>query len=203
MTSRVTKPQREKESLADYRYFPEPDLVPVQVDEPGWHASRVIGELPAARRTGSSLNMGCRLMMPTSWSSKGRTLPSISTRWPGHRRVQAGEQLDSAGRARTIKEKKLALAGSRFARGELAELITGQRGELNTNQGREVLGRMIETGDPAEMIIAKGGYQMVSDRDVIAAAVVAAIAANPQAIEDLKTERRSQRPSRGSSAARS
>ncbi len=28
----VTKPQREKESVADYRYFPEPDLVPVEVD---------------------------------------------------------------------------------------------------------------------------------------------------------------------------
>ena len=45
---------------------------------------------------------------------------------------------------------------------------------------------MIETGDPAEAIIAMGGYQMVSDRDAIAAAVAAAIAANPQAIDDLK-----------------
>ena len=47
----VTKPQREKESLADYRYFPEPDLVPVVI-EPDWidqiHAS--IGELPGTRR---------------------------------------------------------------------------------------------------------------------------------------------------------
>ena len=45
---------------------------------------------------------------------------------------------------------------------------------------------MIDTGDPAEAIIAQGGYQMVSDRDAIAAAVAAAIAANPQALEDLK-----------------
>ena len=47
----VTKPQREKETAADYRYFPEPDLVPVEVDE-AWLA-RVrasIGELPGARR---------------------------------------------------------------------------------------------------------------------------------------------------------
>jgi aspartyl-tRNA(Asn)/glutamyl-tRNA(Gln) amidotransferase subunit B len=45
---------------------------------------------------------------------------------------------------------------------------------------------MIETGDPAEVIIEMGGYKMVSDRDAIATAVSAAIAANPQAIEDLK-----------------
>ena len=45
---------------------------------------------------------------------------------------------------------------------------------------------MIETGDPAEVIIEMGGYKMVSDRDQIAAAVSAAIAANPQAIDELK-----------------
>ena len=45
---------------------------------------------------------------------------------------------------------------------------------------------MIETGDPAEVIIAMGGYKMVSDRDQIDEAVAAAIAANPQAIDELK-----------------
>ena len=47
----ITKVQREKETAADYRYFPEPDLVPVVVDE-AWIArvKASIGELPAARR---------------------------------------------------------------------------------------------------------------------------------------------------------
>src|SRR5438270_293061 len=47
----VTKPQRRKETAADYRYFPEPDLVPVVVDE-AWIARirASIGELPARRR---------------------------------------------------------------------------------------------------------------------------------------------------------
>src|SRR3954453_11492115 len=46
-----TKPQRQKETAADYRYFPEPDLVPVEVDE-AWIARvrQSIGELPAKRR---------------------------------------------------------------------------------------------------------------------------------------------------------
>ena len=88
---------------------------------------------------------------------------------------------------RAIKEKKLPLADFPVSPTELAELINRvKRGELNTNQGREVLGRMIETGEPAEAIITKGGYQMVSDRGEIGAAVDAVIAANPQAIEELK-----------------
>ena len=45
---------------------------------------------------------------------------------------------------------------------------------------------MIETGDPVEAIIEAGGYGMVSDRDAIAAAVDAALAANPKAVDDLK-----------------
>ncbi len=46
-----TKPQREKETAADYRYFPEPDLVPVVVDD-AWlgRIRESIGELPHARR---------------------------------------------------------------------------------------------------------------------------------------------------------
>src|SRR5205085_4275575 len=69
----------------------------------------------------------------------------------------------------------------------LADLVNRvKRGELNTNQGREVLGKMIDSGDTAEAIIAAGGYRMVSDRDAIAVAVEAALAANPKAVEDLK-----------------
>ena len=45
---------------------------------------------------------------------------------------------------------------------------------------------MIATGEAAEDLIARGGYQMVSDRDALSAAVAAAIDANPQALEDLK-----------------
>jgi aspartyl-tRNA(Asn)/glutamyl-tRNA(Gln) amidotransferase subunit B len=88
---------------------------------------------------------------------------------------------------RTIKDRKVAIAEFPVKADALAELIGRvKRGELNTNQGREVLGRMIATGDPAETVIELGGYKMVSDGDAIAKAVEAALAANPQAIEDLK-----------------
>ena len=88
---------------------------------------------------------------------------------------------------RTIKEKKSTVAEFPVRPDGLADLVNRvKRGELNTNQGREILGRMIDTGDAAETIIKQGGYQMVSDRDAIAAAVEAAIAANPQALDELK-----------------
>src|SRR5580765_6590938 len=49
---RVTRIQRRKEEASDYRYFPEPDLVPVTVDVPTLDAVRSgLGELPATQRT--------------------------------------------------------------------------------------------------------------------------------------------------------
>jgi len=63
----------------------------------------------------------------------------------------------------------------------LADLINRVgRSELNTNQGREVLTKMIETGEPVEAIIEAGGYKMVSDRGTIVEAIEAALASNPK-----------------------
>ena len=88
---------------------------------------------------------------------------------------------------RTAKERKVTLADFPVKPDALADLINRvKRKELNTNQGREVLATMIETGDPVDAVIKAGGYGMVSDRDTIASAVDQALAANPKAVDDLK-----------------
>ncbi|WP_165226645.1 Asp-tRNA(Asn)/Glu-tRNA(Gln) amidotransferase subunit GatB [Aquisphaera insulae] len=185
----VTKPQREKETAADYRYFPEPDLVPVVVDEPWLERVRAsIGELPAARRQRFEASYGLSPYDANVLVEQGQDVADYFDEVAG----ATGESKLASNWIqqdvlRTIKEKKQAIADFPVKPDGLADLINRvKRGELNTNQGREVLGRMIQTGDPAEVIIAMGGYKMVSDRDSIAAAVDAAIAANPQALEDLK-----------------
>jgi aspartyl-tRNA(Asn)/glutamyl-tRNA(Gln) amidotransferase subunit B len=87
---------------------------------------------------------------------------------------------------RTVKDKKITLADFPVKPDALADLLNRvKRRELNTNQGREVLGRMIETGRPIDEVIKAGGYGMLSDHATIAAAVEAALAANPKAVEDL------------------
>jgi aspartyl-tRNA(Asn)/glutamyl-tRNA(Gln) amidotransferase subunit B len=185
----VTKPQREKESLADYRYFPEPDLVPVVV-KPEWleQVCSSIGELPATCRKRFESQYGLSPYDANVLVEQGQDVAfyfdAVARATGEYKLVSNWIQQDVL---RTIKEKKLTLAEFPVRPEQLAELINRVKcGELNTNQGREVLGRMIETGEPAESIIAKGGYRMVSDRDAIAEAVNAVIAANPQAIEDLK-----------------
>jgi aspartyl-tRNA(Asn)/glutamyl-tRNA(Gln) amidotransferase subunit B len=185
----VTKPQREKETAADYRYFPEPDLVPVVVDE-AWldRVRSSIGELPAARRQRFETDYGLSAYDANVLVEQGQDVAdyydAVAKDTGEYKLASNWIQQDVL---RTIKEKKLAIAEFPVRPDGLAGLINRvKRGELNTNQGREVLGKMIETGEAAEAIIAREGYQMVSDRDAIAAAVTAAIAANPQAIDELK-----------------
>jgi aspartyl-tRNA(Asn)/glutamyl-tRNA(Gln) amidotransferase subunit B len=185
----VTKPQREKETAADYRYFPEPDLVPVVVDD-AWVA-RVrasIGELPADRRRRFESDYGLPPYDANVLVEQGQDVADYYDAVAGatgeYKLASNWIQQDVL---RVVKEKKLALADFPVRPETLADLIGRvKRKELNTNQGREVLARMIETGEPAEAVIASGGFGMVSDKSSIAAAVDAALAANPKAVEDLK-----------------
>lgn len=185
----ITKVQREKETAADYRYFPEPDLVPVVVDD-AW-LSRIregIGELPAQRRRRFESDYGLSPYDANVLVEQGQDVAdyydAVARDTSDYKLASNWVQQDVL---RVAKEKKLSLAEFPVSPAALADLVGRvQRRELNTNQGREVLAQMIESGDPAEAIIQAGGFGMVSDRDAITAAIDAALAANPKALDDLK-----------------
>src|SRR5262249_29935924 len=184
----VTKPQRRKETAADYRYFPEPDLVPVVVDEAWLERVRAsIGELPAARRKRFETEYGLPPYDANVLVEQGEDVAdyfdAVARATDEYKLASNWIQQDVL---RTIK-KKISLAEFPVGPAILADLINRvKKRTLNTNQGREVLARLIDTGAPLDEIIAAGGYGMVSDRDAIAAAVDAALAANPRAVDDLK-----------------
>ena len=185
----VTKPQRTKETAADYRYFPEPDLVPVVVDEAWVERIRAsIGELPATRRRRFEAEYSLSPYDANVLVEQGQDVADYYdsvARATGESKIASNWVQQDV--LRTIKDKKQTIAEFPVGPDSLADLIHRvKRGELNTNQGREVLGKMIDSGESADAIIEAGGYRMVSDRDAIAAAVEAALAANPKAIEDLK-----------------
>ena len=186
----VTKVQREKETAADYRYFPEPDLVPVVVDD-AWIArvKASIGELPAARRERFSTEYGLSDYDANVLVEQGQDVADYydavaKATGANYKLASNWVQQDIL---RIVKERKVPIGEFPVGPDSLADLINRVgRSELNTNQGREVLGKMIETGEPVEAIIEAGGYKMVSDRGTIVEAIEAALASNPKALEDLK-----------------
>jgi aspartyl-tRNA(Asn)/glutamyl-tRNA(Gln) amidotransferase subunit B len=185
----VTKPQREKETAADYRYFPEPDLVPVVVDDAWIERVRAsIGELPGARRRRFEKEYGLSAYDANVLVEQGQPVADYFdavARATGESKLASNWIQQDV--LRSAKERKITLDEFPVKPDALADLINRvKRKELNTNQGREVLAKMIETGALLEQIVKEGGYGMVSNRDTIAAAVEAALAANAKAVEDLK-----------------
>lgn len=185
---RVTKPQRQKETAADYRYFPEPDLAPVAVDD-AWLAriSKGIGELPGKRRQRFETDYGLSPYDANVLVEQGQEVAdyfdAVATATGEAKLASNWIQQDVL---RTVKERKITLAEFPVGVEALADLLSRvKKKELNTNQGREVLAKMIDTGRGAAEIIASDGYGMVSDRSAIERVVDEVIAASPKAIEDL------------------
>src|SRR5215212_5828310 len=121
----VTKTQRRKETAADYRYFPEPDLVPVVVDE-AWVA-RVrasIGELPATRRQRFESEYGLSPYDANVLVEQGQDVAdyydAVARATGEHKLASNWIQQDVL---RTAKEKKVSLAEFPVRPEALAELI--------------------------------------------------------------------------------
>jgi len=175
-----TTPGRSKEEAQDYRYFPEPDLVPL-APEAAWvdgiRAS--LPELPAARRARlqaewglSDLDMAAvrnadALDLVAATVAAGAS-PADARKW------WLGELSRHANESGTVLAA-LPVSPDQVAR--VAELVSS--GQLNDKLARAVLdGVLAGEGDPDEVIAARG-LAVVSDEGALATAVDEAIAANP------------------------
>lgn len=188
----ITKLQREKETAADYRYFPEPDLLPVVVDD-AWIARlrAEVGELPRERRKRFESNFGLSEYDANVLVEQGKAVADyfdavvektdqykIASNWIQQDVLRSANALGITVDQFPVRPETLADLISRVG-----------RGELNTQQGREVLAKLIEAEGQGslEQIIESGGYKMVSDEGPILEAIEAALASNPKAMEDLKS----------------
>ncbi|WP_329108177.1 Asp-tRNA(Asn)/Glu-tRNA(Gln) amidotransferase subunit GatB [Micromonospora sp. NBC_01699] len=175
-----TRPGRSKETATDYRYFPEPDLVPIAPDR-AWVAElkAALPELPRVHRQRlqeqwglsdldmqSVLNAGAVELIEQTVAA-GTTPASARKWWLGELSRRANE----AG-------VDLAAIGATPAQvAELQRLV--DEGKLNDKLARTVLeGVAAGEGSPTEIMAARG-LGVVSDTGALTAAVDEAIAANP------------------------
>jgi aspartyl-tRNA(Asn)/glutamyl-tRNA(Gln) amidotransferase subunit B len=178
---------RVKEEAEDYRYFPEPDLVPVAPSRAWVEEIRAaLPEMPLARRTrlldewGISatdmqaiINVGA-LDLIVATIDAGSDAASARKWWMGELARSANESAASL--------DELAITPQQVAR--VTELVT--KGDLNDKLARQVIeGVLAGEGTPDE-VVDKRGLKVVSDEGALTAAVDEAIAGNPAIADKIR-----------------
>jgi aspartyl-tRNA(Asn)/glutamyl-tRNA(Gln) amidotransferase subunit B len=183
----VTVFQREKEESHDYRYFPDPDLAPVAVDE-AWRrevAAR-IGELPLARRGRYIRDYGLTFKEADALTQDAATGALLDEAVAGAADAKRCTNLLMGRGAAIANERGCAIAEIGVTSAQLAELakmLAG--GKLNATSAAKVFDRMIETGGSPGRIAQAEGLLSMTDVGAIAAWVDEAVASNPQAVKDV------------------
>lgn len=185
----VTVVQRRKEEASDYRYFPEPDLVPVVID-PAWRERlrASLGELPAAARARLQEQHGLSPYDAGVITSQGRAF----THYFEEVARVCGDAKDASNWVTnqvlaTLNERKQDIRSFPIKAANLGGLIKAIRSSgLNMQRAREVYARMLETGSTAEQAISDLGFRVISDEKELLEIVRRAIAANARAVADFK-----------------
>ncbi|MHB8050237.1 MAG: Asp-tRNA(Asn)/Glu-tRNA(Gln) amidotransferase subunit GatB [Coriobacteriia bacterium] len=182
-TARRTSGLRSKEEAHDYRYFPEPDMVPFSF-EPAWIERLATGlpELPDARRD----RYIAEYALPKSDAA------AIAADTATGCYFDAAAEIAGVDRAKQVANWMLGdltahvnaagigMGDARVTPAMLAELIgLVEDGTISGKQAKQVFAEAAETGDAPGAIVEARGMKQVSDTGAIEAAVAAVLEANP------------------------
>ena len=184
----ITLSMRTKEAAHDYRYLPEPDLVPIITTDEEIEAYRQgLPELPAARKE--------RLTTQCGLSSYDADVITASRQTAEYFDAVIGAGADAKLAANWIMgdlSKNLNAAGILItdspvqakALAALIDLIS--KGTISSKIAKTVFEEMWASGDEPEKIVKEKGLVQITDTKAIEAIVDAVIAANPKPVEDYK-----------------
>jgi aspartyl-tRNA(Asn)/glutamyl-tRNA(Gln) amidotransferase subunit B len=188
-TRGVTVIQRRKEEASDYRYFPEPDLVPIVVDDAWLERTRAgLGELPAALRSRLQSQYSLSEYDAGVLTREGRALAAYfeETARLSNDAKAASNWITNQVLA-TLNERKETIASFPITAANLAELIREVRDTgLNNQRAREVYAEMLASGSTAKSAVDRLGFKVVADTGQLLEIVRRAISANPKAVADFK-----------------
>ncbi|MGB6042329.1 MAG: Asp-tRNA(Asn)/Glu-tRNA(Gln) amidotransferase subunit GatB [Pirellulales bacterium] len=186
--AQITRAQRGKEESSDYRYFPEPDLVPVTVtDDQIQHVREALGELPAALRTRLEDTYGIAPYDSDVLVNQGRQVVdyyiAVADGSGDGKLASNWVQQDVL---RYMNENEVAIEQFPIAEGSLVELLKSvASGQLPTSRARDVFAIMLETGKRPAELIEQLGIQEV-DPSELTAICGELIDSNEKIVEDIR-----------------
>jgi aspartyl-tRNA(Asn)/glutamyl-tRNA(Gln) amidotransferase subunit B len=187
----VTRALRSKEDAHDYRYFPDPDLLPLELSDAFLAECRAsLPELPDAKRARYESAFGL-----SPYNASVLTADVTTARWFEELLARLGP--DHAQRASNWLTSELFGALNRLGRtiedspvtpAQAAELLTlTADGTLSGTLAKQVFEIMLETGEGAGAIVEARGLRQTSDTGAIDAAIAEVIAANPDKVAEYRS----------------
>jgi len=182
-----TRSMRSKENAHDYRYFPDPDLLPLQLSQHFVDAIRAeLPELPDAKKARFMADFGLNAYDAALLVSERETADFFETLAEG-RNAKAAANWMLGDFARLRNESGLPLSAVPVSAEALGGLIdTIEAGVISKRTAKDVLNQMWESGQSAAEIIEAQGLKQVSDEGELSAVVAQIIAANPQQASQAK-----------------
>lgn len=184
----ITRGQRHKEESSDYRYFPEPDLVPVTVSQEQVAAIRTaMGEPPSALRAQLAERWGISAYDADVLVNQGRELVTWYeelARLCGDGKAASNWMQQDV--LRTLNERGGTIGDFRLAPAAVADIIGRiAKGDFDTSRGREIFAAALESGKSVADVVAGMGIAAVGD-DELEALCRELIAANPKIVADVQ-----------------
>jgi aspartyl-tRNA(Asn)/glutamyl-tRNA(Gln) amidotransferase subunit B len=186
------EPQRVKEEADDYRYFPEPDLVPLAIDAV-WieRIRKAMPELPAERRA----RWGREYQLPNydiQLLTEERELadyfeavvrlfpqPKDVSNWMMSELLRLLKEMSQATDLGSVLKT---ISPAHFA--QVLQMVAV--GQLNRNTGKEVIEEAFKTGRPPQEIVDERGLAQISDTETLARLAAEVIEENPGAARDYR-----------------
>ena len=182
-----TRTMRSKEDAHDYRYFPDPDLLPLELD-PAWVETikASLPELPDAKKHRFISDFGLS-PYDAAVLSGDRKKAAFFEEVASGRDGKLASNWVTTELFGALNKAGLDIADSPVSAGQLAALIDLiADGTISGRIAKDVFAIMFETGDDPAKIVEEKGLKQVTDTGAIEKAIDEIIAANPKQVEQLK-----------------
>ncbi len=179
---------RSKEHAHDYRYFPEPDLVPLRISQEWLERVRAeTPELPLQKRARFIEQFGLR-----EYDAEVLTAARATSEYFERAATVSGDPRTAANWVMgdlmaLLKAEGKEIEDSPVTAERLGELVSLiGKGEISGKIAKEVFPKMFASGDPAPAIIEREGLKQISDTGALEKIIDQAIAANPKQVEQYR-----------------
>ena len=185
----TTRSMRSKEDAHDYRYFPDPDLLPLELTEAFVEDCRAsLPELPDAKRARYVDVLGI-----SAYNAAVLTAEVETARWFEALLDQGAEAKQAANWVMSelfgaLNRLGKSIEDSPVSPAQAAELLTlVTDGTLSGSLAKQVFEKMLETGDSAGTIVERDGLKQTSDTGAIEAVIADVLAKNPGQLEQYRS----------------